>query len=296
MGDYVALKRLLVRTTPPGFRRGLITTRDRLLDLQARWREKIGWQGSLPNFIVVGTQKGGTTELYDQLIMHPQIAPAFAKEVHFFDANYGKGVEWYSTFFPRADSHGASGMITGEASPCYIFHPDVARRVAETLPNVKIILLLRNPVDRAYSHYHHEVRLGYETFPFECAIEREQMRLSGEKAKMLQEQNYYSDSYMHYSYLTRGIYVEQLQTWFEHFSKEQILVLKSEEFYKQMPLVMSQVYDFLGVPNLPPMKMNRHKSFPYPKMEQRMRQQLVEYFKPYNEQLYDYLGRDFCWS
>ena len=103
-----------------------------MLDLHARWRNSIGWSGSLPNFIVVGTQKGGTTELYDQLSLHPQIAPSFAKEVHFFDANFNKGIEWYSAFFPRSpdagrDCHIAS--ITGEASPCYLFHPDVARRV-----------------------------------------------------------------------------------------------------------------------------------------------------------------------
>jgi hypothetical protein len=294
-GDFVALKRVLIRTTSPSFRRGLIGARDKMLDLRARWRNHTGWSGKLPDFVVVGTQKGGTTELYDQLVKHPQIAPAFAKEVHFFDANFSKGPEWYTAFFPPA--HRATAVtLTGEASPCYLFHPDAARRAAATVPDARIILLLRNPVDRAYSHYHHEVRIGYETHSFESAIEREQMRLSGEKAKMLREQEYYSDRYMHYSYLSRGIYIQQLHAWYQHFPREQILVLKSEDFYAKTPAVMSQVFEFLGLPDRQSVKLQRHKSFPYPKMEETLRRRLAEYFVPYNQELYDYLGRDFCWS
>ncbi len=298
-GDLVTLKRIVVHTTSPSFRRGLISTRDRMLDLHARWRNTIGWSGRLPDFIVVGTQKGGTTELYDQLVLHPQIAPSFAKEVHFFDANFSKGTDWYTAFFPRVsetDVNRTSGCITGEASPCYLFHPDVARRVWATIPHVKIILLLRNPVDRAYSHYHHEVRLGYETLPFEKALAREEVRLQGEKAKMLRDKHYYSNNYMHYSYLNRGIYIDQVKSWFEVFPQEQILVLKSEEFFANTASVMSQVHQFLGVPHVETVKMERHKSFPYPKMDQMLRQRLLEHFEPYNQQLFDYLGRDFCWS
>jgi hypothetical protein len=298
-GDLVTLKRIVVHTTSPRFRRGLLSTRDRMLDLHARWRNTIGWSGKLPDFIVVGTQKGGTTELYDQLVLHPQIAPSFAKEVHFFDANYSKGTDWYTAFFPRVPEphlNRPPGYITGEASPCYLFHPDVARRVNATVPRVKIILLLRNPVDRAYSHYHHEVRLGYETLPFEKALAQEDVRLQGEKAKMLGDKHYYSDRYMHYSYLSRGIYIDQVKSWFDVFPQEQILVLKSEEFFANTSSVMSQVHAFLGVPDVEMMKPERHKSFPYPKMDQSLRQRLLEHFKPYNQELYDYLGRDFCWS
>lgn len=298
-GDLVTIKRVLIKTTSPRFRRGLLSTRDRMLDLRARWRNSTGWVGSLPDFIVVGTQKGGTTELYDQLSLHPQIVPSFAKEVHFFDANYSKGIEWYSAFFPRRPERTPDSClmpITGEASPCYLFHPDVARRVQETLPDVKIILMLRNPADRAYSHYHHEVRLGYETLPFEQAIAGECARLDGEKAKMMSDDCYYSDRYMHYSYLTRGIYVDQVKSWFETFPQEQILLLKSEEFFTNTSLVMGQVHNFLGVAEVEPPKLERHKSFPYPKMDKAMRQQLVEYFEPYNHKLYEYIGRDFCWS
>lgn len=297
--DLVTLKRILVRTTSPGFRRGLIDTRDRMLDLHARWRTTIGWAGRLPDFLVVGTQKGGTTELYDQLIQHPLIAPAFAKEVHYFDANYDKGLAWYTAFFPPAPkphANGSPACITGEASPCYLFHPHVARRVRETVPHVKIILLLRNPADRAYSHYHHEVRLGYETLPFEQAIEQEGVRLRGEKEKLLRDEHYYSSRYMHYSYLSRGVYIDQIKPWFELFPPEQLLVLRSEDFFADTAAVMSQAHAFLGLPDRQITKLDRYKSFPYPKMDPSLRKRLLDYFAPYNQTLYSYLGRDFCWS
>ena len=297
--DLVTLKRILVHTTSPRFRRGLISTRDMMLDLHARWRNTIGWTGKLPDFIVVGTQKGGTTELYDQLAQHPQVAPSFAKEVHYFDANFSKGLDWYTAFFPsvqESESDSMTRSITGEASPCYLFHPDVARRVSITIPQVKIILMLRNPIDRAYSHYHHEVRLGYETIPFETAIDREFERIEGEKAKILGNNHYYSNSYMHYSYLSRGIYIDQVKCWYERFPHEQILLLKSEDFFSSTAHVMSEVYKFLGVTDVETNSLQRHKSFPYPKMEQSLRQRLARYFEPYNQELYDYLGRDFYWS
>jgi hypothetical protein len=312
--DMVTLKRILIHTTSPSFRRGLISTRDRMLDLHARWRNSTGWTGTLPDFIVVGTQKGGTTELYDRLVQHPNIASAFAKEVHYFDANYDKGVEWYTTFFPRIDADRAKGAlpqitgpqitgpqttrpkITGEASPCYLFHPAVARRVATTVPQAKIILMLRNPVDRAYSHYHHEVRLGFETASFAEAIQQESVRLQGERTKLINNKHYTSDPYMHYSYLRRGIYVEQLRTWFDAFQPEQILVLKSEDFFSDTAAVMRRVYDFLDVPEVVSTAPDRHKSFKYPKMDVDLRRQLSQYFEPYNQQLYTFLDTDFCWG
>ena len=297
--DLVTLKRILVNTTSPGFRRGLISTRDRMLDLHARWRNTMGWTGRLPDFIVVGTQKGGTTELYDQLALHPQVEPSFAKEVHYFDANFSKGLDWYTAFFPSVrttGSNSAAHLITGEASPCYVFHPDVARRVSVTIPQVKLILMLRNPIDRAYSHYHHEVRLGYETATFEDAIDREFERIEGEKAKILDDKSYYSSSYMHYSYLSRGIYIDQVRAWNERFPQEQILLLRSEDFFANTAAVMSQVYAFLGVADVATGVLHRHKSFPYPKMEQSLRQRLSRFFEPYNQKLYEYLGRDFYWS
>jgi hypothetical protein len=299
-GDYVTLKRFLINTTSPGFRRRLIDTRDTMLDIHARWRNSIGWVGAMPDFIVAGAQKGGTTELYEQLVQHPQVMSALAKEVHYFDANFDKGNSWYMAFFPRLlqpqPSNGQGMPITGEASPCYIFHPHAAKRIWSTVPRAKIILLLRNPADRAYSHYLHERRLGYETLSFEQAIAQEPARLDGEKAKMLADERHYSTAYMHYSYLHRGIYIDQLQPWHHYFEPDQMLILRSEDFYTDTAAVMSQVYAFLGLPEVTFAKMERHKSFPYPKMARATRERLLDYFEPYNRRLYEFLGRDFCWT
>lgn len=295
--DFVTLKRIIIKTTSPGVRRGLISTRDKMLDYHARWRTLQGWAGCLPDFVIVGTQKGGTTELYEQLIRHPQVKSAFAKEVHFFDANYEKGMDWYRAFFPRQPDLPAPGRyITGEASPCYLFHPNAARRARLSVPQAKIVMLLRDPVSRAYSHYHHEVRLGHETFSFEEAIAREPERLAGEKERMLADEHYYSERYMHYSYLARGVYVDQVKSWCEHYPGSQLLVLQSEDFFAQMDRVMRQVYAFLDIAYMPPAKLKKHKTFPYRKMDEGMRQYLREYFAPYNRQLCDYLGREFAWE
>src|SRR5207248_10393615 len=105
----------------------------------------------------------------------------------------------------------------------YLFHPHVPKRVVQVLPHVKLIVLLRNPVDRAYSQYYHAIELGHETLSFEEAIASEEERTAQERAKLLRDEHYYSHAYKHRSYLTRGIYVEQLQAWMQLFPREQFL-------------------------------------------------------------------------
>src|SRR5437588_10677148 len=111
-------------------------------------------------------------------------------------------------------------FLTGEASPSYLFHPLAPNRVAEVLPHVKLIALLRNPVSRAYSQYHHAIELGFETLSFEEAIRGEEERTAKEQEKILKNEHYYSDEYKHRSYLTKGIYVDQLQTWMKVLPRE----------------------------------------------------------------------------
>ncbi len=303
--DFVFLKELLIRYAAPSVRRNLISSRDKIVDVNARVRMLAMPKGALPHFVVVGTQKGGTTQMYDELIRHSQIAPALVKEVHFFDDNYRKGEAWYHTFFPAAASSaiptdqsaaGSSAVVTGEASPCYLFHPWAAQRMQETIPDAKIIVMLRDPVKRAYSHYHHEVRLGYETLPFVEAIEREEERLRGEREKMLNNPLYRGDCYMHYSYLARGRYIEQLPAWYEHFAPEQILVLSSEEFFQNTDKVLTQVFAFLGLPAQSWTRQKSHKSFSYPAMPAEAAAYLTQYFAPYNQQLYSFLNTDLGWK
>ena len=125
----------------------------------------------LPTFIICGTQRGGTTTLYHYLKEHPQICMSEKKEVHYFDLNYHKSLQWYESHFK--DCQNKKVKTIGEASPFYMYLREVPERIDETLPDVKLIFILRNPVDRAYSHYWHEVKLGVEYLPFEEAIKRE---------------------------------------------------------------------------------------------------------------------------
>src|SRR5438874_9257675 len=172
----------------------------------------------LPDFLIIGTQRGGTTALYHYIKTHPCIEPATATEVHFFDKRFSKGLGWYRGHFPtRIEKYYAErlrgrALLTGEASSSYLFYPHAPKRVAKAIPHIKLIVLLRNPVDRAYSQYFHAVELGHEIHStFEEAIEGEEERTSRERERILQDEHYYSSAYKHLSYLTRGIYVDQLR-------------------------------------------------------------------------------------
>ncbi len=246
----------------------------------------------LPDFLIIGAQKCGTTYLYDKLVEHPQIAPALTKEVHFFDNGYSKGAKWYQGYFPAPQN----GDITGEASPYYIFHPHAAQRIKKTLPHAKLILLLRNPVNRAYSHYHHEIRMGHESVSFETALAREEERLTGELDKMRHNEHYYSYNHQHYAYRLKGIYADQLQPWFDLFPREQLMVIQSETFYQNSPTVMGQVTNFLGLLSWDGWQFGKPKSAGYAKLDPVLRHSLSTYYTRHNRRLYDLLGVDFGWD
>jgi hypothetical protein len=168
------------------------------------------------------------------------------------------------------------------------------------MPSAKLIVLLRNPVDRAYSQYYHAIELGHETRSFEEAIQGEEERTAQEREKTLKDEHYYSRTYKHLSYLTRGIYVDQLQAWMKLFPREQFLILKSEDFYADTATALKEMFTFL---NLPPLEIElREKAYKqynnnsYAEMDAGLRKRLVEYFKPHNARLYQLLGVDFGWD
>lgn len=192
-------------------------------------------------------------------------------------------------------------MITGEASPYYLFHPHAARRAANTVPKAKLISLLRNPVDRAYSDYKHKAREGRDPLSFEEAIEAEEGRLRGEREKMLADESYLSPNHRKFSYLSRGIYVDQLMEWREYFDQDQMLVLNSEAFFADPLESLGPILDFLGLPSWEPEPQSiransntRHEGT-YGRMSPGIRRRLEAYFEPHNRRLYDYLDVDFGW-
>src|SRR5215217_8827850 len=135
--------------------------------------QRRGIEGPLPDFVVIGTQKGGTSYFYSLLTEHPLVRRAAAKELHFFDNKFAEGVGWYRRCFSEGEQVDGHRTITGEASPSYLFDPQVPERMARIIPEAKLIALLRNPIDRAYSHYQMEVRRGREERSFEEATEEE---------------------------------------------------------------------------------------------------------------------------
>lgn len=257
----------------------------------------------MPDFLIIGAQKCGTTSLFNYLIQHPHVASPAKKEIHFFNRYYQKGTNWYRSYFPTLFSKlGRQDLLTGEASTGYICHPHAPNRIARELTQVKLIALLRNPVDRAYSHYQHTSRRGIESLSFEDAIAREEERVGGVVATMLKDEYYYDPSEYLYSYLSRGIYVDQIKIWFNHFPKEQILILSSEDLFTNPSIVFKQVLEFLDLPAWEPEnygKYNRDSNKicgEHPEMDVSIRKSLTDYFKPHNERLYEYLGRDFGWN
>lgn len=264
--------------------------------LRADYRELTGALRGLPSVLIIGAQKSGTTSLFNYLVQHPDVRSPSGKEIHYFDLHYARGIKWYRGCFPYTHQL-RRGSMTLDASPYYLVHPQVPPRVAQLLPQVKLVALLRNPVDRALSHYQHELRAGRESLSFAEAIERESERLVGEEARLRNDPNYYSYNHHRYSYALRGLYVDQLRRWMQHFTRSQLLVMQSEWLFRDPAAASAAVYDFLG---LPPNRLGHYKPFLQGKygrdMPAEVRTRLTTYFEPYNRELYRWLGEEFDWE
>ena len=205
-----------------------------------------------PHFLILGCQKGGTTTLYDLLCRHPRVEAALEKEVQFFSFRYGEGWAWYRQQLPHRRS--LIGRLRdrprcGEASPYYLFYPLAAERIARHAPKARLIVLLRDPVDRALSQYFHSVRLGLEHLPLMAALAAEPERLQGADEALARGERH--RSHQEHSYLQRSRYGHQLQRYVQHFPKQQLLVLSSEAFFADPTGTTQQVWRFLGLEPAP---------------------------------------------
>ncbi|MBA3473380.1 MAG: sulfotransferase domain-containing protein [Rubrobacter sp.] len=251
--------------------------------------------GALPDFVIIGVVKGGTTSLYDLLIRHPNIEPAALKEIRYFNRNFEKGIEWYRSNFPLPRWKDGHRSITGEATPRYLSHPSAPERMAKAIPWARLIALLRNPVDRAYSNYQHALRSALETRTFEEAVEAEEAWLRGEEGEAEREEPGAAGR-PRFGYLREGIYVDHLKRWSGFFGEEQMLVLKSEDFFECESEVLKVVLDFIGLPEWEPETWEIPNKGRYERgMEPETRRRLEEFFEPHNRRLYEYLGVDFGW-
>jgi hypothetical protein len=259
---------------------------------------------SLPDFMIIGGQRCGTTSLYRYLAQHPAVAPAILnKGLHYFDTNFGRGKMWYRGHFPSDPykafirwRRGLPRVITGEGSPYYVFHPLAPGRIAAAVPAVRSILVLRDPVSRAYSQYQHEVARGFETLAFEEALEREDERLEGEEQRMLEDPRYYSFSHQHHSYVARGRYLEQIQRWLGYFPQDRLLILEARDLFADPDAAFRAVLRFLELDELSLDSYGKLNAHSYSSMSERARGFLEERLDEPNRALAEFLGRDLGWS
>lgn len=247
-----------------------------------KWKDK---KEFAPDFIIIGAGKCGTSSLQKYICNHPQVLAPHKKELNFFHGNFNKGVDWYLSHFPSLcdDPH----YFTGEASPVYFHAPEVDQRIHSLFPKIKLIVLLRNPVDRAVSWHYHQVKCGNSQKSAEVAIKE-----AIAKIKNLRD----TDLAHHGGYIQESLYVYKLQRWFKLFSPEQLLVLKSEDFFSQPQTAMSKVFDFLGLPEYQSPHYKKYNAGLYMPIEANLRQTLSEFFQPHNQKLEQFLNRSFDWK
>ncbi len=216
---------------------------------------------------------------------------------------FDRGLNWYKMNFPSRKQKFIFNkikhkkLITGEASGAYLHNPHAPKRIYQLNPNMKLILLMRNPVDRAFSHYKRKVKNGSEKLSFEEVIDQEQSRIDGEMEKMESNSNYYSPIYHSLSYLNTGLYIKHLKNWLKYFPLKQILILENGELSHDPQMVYDQAIEFL---DLPKWKLSNYRKFSKQDlkldMNQKTREQLLDYCKPFNEDLYSLIGKRFDWD
>ena len=257
-----------------------------------------------PSFLICGGQRCGTTSLYRALAQHPVVLKAVLhKGVHYFDTSYGRGMGWYRAHFPlqrtglRVEQRFGVPAQTFESSPYYMYHPQAAGRIARDLPGAKVVVLVRDPVKRAYSQHHHEVARGFEKEPsFRAALALEAARLHRQEERLAADPRHYSFAHQHHAYRGRGEYARYLAAMAGHLGRDRIHVVESERFFAEPEAVYDEVVGFLGLPVLERPTFERHNARPrQADMSPDLRRELTDHFAPHDERLAQWLGRTPIW-
>jgi hypothetical protein len=284
--------------TPRALRRMGRRTHDRARDEFGAMTERLRMR---PRFIMIGVQRCGTTSMFRMLEAHPQVVHAYRKQVNYFDLNYFRGLSWYYGHFPvaslaRRSAGSFSEPVAFEASGYYIYHPFALERMARDLPDVRLVVMLRDPVERAYSAYKHEYARGYEQETFERALELEDSRLAGEIDRMRDDISYESLSHRHHSYRHRGQYAEQLERVFQYYPRSQVHVLESESYFSQPAKEYAKLLEFAGLRPFQPAQFARLNARPGAPMQSRTYDMLREFYRPHDERLTKLLGKPPNWA
>lgn len=254
----------------------------------------------MPRAIIIGAQKCGTKSLYFYMKQHPDLFGPTRKEVHYFDGGldpsrdtYALGENWYRSHFP-IDSALTAGAVVFEASPMYLFHPLAAARIAETIPDVRLIVLVRDPVERAISHYFHNCEKHKEPLSLEDAFAAEEERLQACGGDGL----YKEEAYNRYSYRARGRYLEQIERYLEVFERDQIRLIHTGDLHKDPHGTLRDTFAFVGVdPNFQVADLTRRNvGATRSELSHSLRSEMRDYFRPYNAALFEFLGVDYGWN
>ena len=255
----------------------------------------------LPDFLVIGAKRCGTTSLYQHLSEHPCISRSPRDNIGFFNENYHLGINWYKSLFPtvfykkKMESKNKHCLFF-DVTSTYMEEELTAKNVYEVNPNQKIIVILRNPVDRAYSHYHVNVKEKSEKRSFEDAIFEEMNRIKSERIIQNKNKNLRVFTPNNIHYLKKGFYALQLKSWFKIFPREQILVLSTEEFQEDQNLIYKKIFDFLNIPNMKIKSTEKMEKGNYIPMKHDTRNLLLDYFRQCNHELFELINSEFDWK
>jgi hypothetical protein len=262
----------------------------------------------LPSFLICGGQRCGTTSLYRALAAHPVVLKAVLhKGVHYFDIGYDRGIRWYRGHFATYGQAARTERLYGipaqtfESSPYYMYHPHAVGRIARDLPDVRLVVLVRDPVERAYSHHAHEVARGFESeADFARALALEPGRLRGVFERLQADPRHYSFEHQHHAYRGRGEYVTYLQRMADLIGRDRLHVVDCAEFFADPVPVYDSVLTFLGLPRPDELGVEyphfeRHNAAPRTPMGSWLREELRAYFEPFDARLGRWLGREPSW-
>ena len=251
----------------------------------------------LPDFFVIGVVRSGTTSLFHYLNQHPNIVGASYDELGYFDDNYHLGVNWYKSFFTTIST---KKRIEKEQGKClsfdvttrYIEQKSTAENIKKIKPDMKIIVILRNPIDRAYSQFNLSKKELTQSLDFESEVFREITELE----KKMENNNELEFNKEKQHYIQRGLYAKQLKSWFEIFPRDNILILSTEDFKNDNNMTYSKIFDFLDIPEHSINKKEMIGKGEYEPMKETARKMLIEFYKKHNEDLFKLIGKKFDWN
>ena len=271
------------------------------LGLRAVWRWRLLSSGLrvLPDFLIIGAMKSGTSSLFHHLTQHPELVPAFEKEIHYFDQDDASfagptgSLARYRSHFPIKAMIPARSLVY-EATPKYLCHETSARRISEVVPNARMVLTLRNPSDRAISHYFHTQRNRPDPESLHAA-----MCEDVDRCRSLGRSDVAASKPIDYtSYVGRGIYRPQIERFLEYFDRTDLHVIEGERFFEDPRPVLANLFEFLGIRSDVPIRdlaaqnVSQRDQLVWP----RTRAVLDEFFRPHNERLFELLGTRYDWN